>query len=280
MSKCQSKIKKLLPFAALPLLLAALLMLLTDTTSMPTQEVHSENGVWDLRDFDFENYNALLTGDVTYIPHALLNPIEFSPRNQEIRLGNTSGYDFVTSRVIILLPSDGWYTFMHPSNLYAHRQYVNGLWLSDVGRGRPGYSRETEIPDTGRVIFTAHPQDGAMELVQQSSNFVHARGSHHMGWLVGVGTGLIYETRADDFRQGIIMGSFFLLFLLFLLLYFMMGRNPATLYFSLFSLMWFMRVGITGARSFTVLMPWMNWFVKFRLQYIALPVAAILTCAS
>jgi len=64
------KLKSLLPFAALPLLLVALFLLLTDTTSMPTQEVHSENGIWDLRDFDFENYNALLTGVVTYIPHA------------------------------------------------------------------------------------------------------------------------------------------------------------------------------------------------------------------
>ena len=63
----RQRLKSLLPFAALPLLLAAFFLLLTDTTSAPYQEVHSENGVWDLRDFDFENYNALLTGDVTYI---------------------------------------------------------------------------------------------------------------------------------------------------------------------------------------------------------------------
>ena len=63
-----NKIKPLLSYAILPLLFAALLFVLIDTTSKLTREVHSENGVWDLRDFDFENYNALLTGDVTYIP--------------------------------------------------------------------------------------------------------------------------------------------------------------------------------------------------------------------
>ncbi|MCL1878010.1 MAG: hypothetical protein FWF80_04065 [Defluviitaleaceae bacterium] len=66
------KLKNLLPYAALPLLLAVFFLMLADTTATPFREVHGENGVWDLRDFDFENYNALLVGEMIYIPKALL----------------------------------------------------------------------------------------------------------------------------------------------------------------------------------------------------------------
>ena len=275
-------LKKLLPFAALPLLLAVLVLLLTDTPSMPSREVHGENGVWDLRGFDFENYTAILTGELAYIPNALLTPEEFAARSGEIVTGNvgdTVDVNFLTSRDIILLPGEGWFTFTRSSITYAQRQYVNGEWLSNTGRGRPGQSRETNIPDTGWITFTAQPQDGAIELVQQSSNFVHRQGNRHWAWQISSGTGLVYQSRAGDFRQGIVMGSFFLLFLLFALLYFMMQRNRAVLYFALFCLMWFLRVGITGTRAFTVLAPWLSWDMKFRIEYFSIPVAAILTLA-
>ena len=278
----KSKLKSLLPYAALPLLLGLFLLLLADTTSTPTREVHSENGVWDLRDFDFENYNAMLIGEMAYIPNALLTPTEFAARSGEIVfsiVGDTISENYLTSRDIILLPGDGWFTFSRRSTTYAGRQYVNGAWFSDTGRSRPGYSRESEIPDTGIVIFTAQPQNGTIELVQQSSNFVHRQGNRHFAWQVSESAGLIYESRALDFRQGIVMGSFFLLFLLFMLLYFMMGRSRAALCFSLFCLMWFLRVGIIGERSFTVLMPWLDWTTKFRIEYISIPIAAILTLA-
>ncbi|MCL2200256.1 MAG: hypothetical protein FWB80_15200, partial [Defluviitaleaceae bacterium] len=108
------KIKSLLPYAALPLLLAVFLLLLTDTTSTPYREVHSENGIWDLRDFDFENYNALLVGEMTYIPNALLTPEEFAARSNEAithSIGSVIDVNFLTSRDIILLPYDVWFTF-------------------------------------------------------------------------------------------------------------------------------------------------------------------------
>ncbi|MCL2420943.1 MAG: hypothetical protein FWD03_03720, partial [Defluviitaleaceae bacterium] len=278
------KLNPILPFAALPLLLVALLMLLTDTTSAPYREVHSENGVWDLRDFDFENYNARLTGDVVYIPNALLTPEEFAARSGEVILGNTANINFLTSRVLILVPNDMWYSFTRDSILHSHRQYVNGLWIEEAQRGSPGHNRQSEIAGEGKITFTARPvravDDGYMiELVQQSSSFVHSRNDHHMGWLIGEGAGLIAESRAMDFQRGITMGFFFLLFLLFLMMYFMLQRNRAALYFSLFCLMWLLRMGTTGVWAFSVLMPWMDWSVKFRINYIAIPAAAILSLA-
>jgi len=275
-----TKLKPFLPYAALLLLPAALFLLLTNRGAAPYQEVHSENGVWDLRGFDFENYNALLVGELSYIPNALLTPEEFATQSGDAAIGHIGSViheDFLTSRDIILMPNDGWFTFTRRSATYSQRQYVNGVWLSDTGRGRPGYSRETDIADTGTILFTTRPQDGIVELVQQSSNFVHRQGNRHWGWQVSYSTGLIYESRASDYRQGIIMGGYLLLFLLFMLLFFMMQRNRAALYFALFCLLWFARSGMGETRAFTVLFPWLDWSVKFRIEYLLPPMAAVLT---
>jgi len=275
-----TKLKPFLPYAALLLLPMALFLLLTNRGAAPYQEVQGENGVWDLRGFDFENYNALLVGELSYIPNALLTPEEFATQSGDAAIGHIGSViheDFLTSRDIILMPNDGWFTFTRRSATYSQRQYVNGVWLSDTGRGRPGYSRETDIADTGTILFTARPVDGTIELVQQSSNFVHRQGNRHWGWQVSYSTGLIYESRASDYRQGIIMGGYLLLFLLFMLLFFMMQRNRAALYFALFCLLWFARTGMGETKAFTVLFPWLDWGVKFRIEYLLPPMAAVLT---
>ena len=48
---------------------------------------------------------------VEFIPNALLTPEEFSRAKDEAILGNTLSVDYLTSRMIILVPDDGWYTF-------------------------------------------------------------------------------------------------------------------------------------------------------------------------
>jgi signal transduction histidine kinase len=38
-------------------------------------------------------------------------------------------------------------------------------------------------------------------------------------------------------------------------------------------------MGVTGGRVFTIIIPWLDWFWKFRIEYIAIPASAILTLA-
>jgi signal transduction histidine kinase len=72
------------------------------------------------------------------------------------------------------------------------------------------------------------------------------------------------------------MGFYLMLFLLFILLFFMFGENKAALYFALFCFMWFFRVGVTEGKVLTSLMPWLDWHIKFRIEYISIPVACLL----
>jgi len=75
-----SKPKLLFSLLGLSVVLLAVYVMLMSGAPMPTREVRSENGVWDLRDFDFENYNAILVGEMVYIPNALLTPENLQPK--------------------------------------------------------------------------------------------------------------------------------------------------------------------------------------------------------
>jgi len=83
---------------------------------------------------------------VTYIPNALLTPEEFAARSVDVLVGNTANIHFLTSRVVILVPDDELYSFARDSILHSHRQYVNGQWVAQAQRGRPGITGTRKSP--------------------------------------------------------------------------------------------------------------------------------------
>jgi len=272
---------KLIPIAALPFVFLIVFALLNNSSAIPSQTVYSENGIWDLQTFNFTNSNVDFAGYAQIIPNALLSPTEFALRENESVIANTTDEDFVTSRLVILVPDDGWYTFSRRTIYWAHRLYVNGILLQELGRTASG--RDEKIAGLGRVTFTVQPVDGVIEIVQQSSNFVHRAGDTHHDWKMGAGTALFDEALVSDFHTTIFMGSFFMLFLVFLLLFYMLRgsqSNLGILYCALFCLVWFMRMGVTGGRVFNVLAPWLSWEMRFRIEYISIPAVAALIVAT
>lgn len=275
------KLKSILPYLPIPLIILAAILLISIANPPPVARVENWYGEPDLRGHDFENYVAHLRGYVEYAPNVLLSPAEFEawandPAN-ETSFGWASQYTAATSRIRIYVEDGKWYTFSRYSIDYSHRIFVNGEWLLDIGN--PGETSETDIPNTGRITFTAQGVDGVIEIVQQSSNHVHRSGGGHLWWFVGTGTMLSDWARAEQYQTAIILGSFMVLALLFLVLFFTHRRNYANLFFAIFCFVWFMRMGVVGGRIFTVIVPWLDWVCKFRIEYIAIPVSAALTLA-
>ena len=236
--------------------------------------VYGENGVFDLRGFDFSNDYAVLRGPVEYIPNALLTPEEFDVRAGEALIGYPEDAgQYATSRIRVLLPDDAGYTFDARSIDFSQRLYVNGEWF--LSTGNPGETKETTIPDTSRVTFILKPQDGVVEIVQQAANFVHRENGGHNGWHVGPPT-LAHALTRINLEAAVVVGCYLALFIIHIMLYLMLRRYRANLYFALFCLMWFLRSGVTGNRIFSYLAPWMSWTVKFRIEYMTFPVTAVL----
>lgn len=269
----RKSLEKWIPLFTLPLTLAVCLVLWIVMSNNTYTEVLSENGVWDLRSFDFKNESARVVGDVEFIPNVLLTPEEFEARSDEILVGRPEDIcQYATSRIRLLLPDNATYMLAGRSTDYSDRMYINGKWIVNVGS--PGDSRETTIPNTADLTFMGEPEDGVLEIVQQVSNFVHREGGNHSDFRIGY-PDVVRATYRHDVTA-IIMGCFLALFLVHLTLYFILRVYKANLYFALFCLMWFLRTGVTGVKVFSSLLPGLSWYVKFRMEYVALPVTGIL----
>jgi len=275
------KLKNFIPYLPILLIIFVAGLLISIASPPPVTHVESWYGDPDLRGHDFENYVVHLRGFVEYAPNVLLSPVEFeawiNDSANEASFGWASRYTTATSRIRLYVEDGKWYTFTRYAAEFSRRIYVNGEWLLDIGR--PGQTPETDIPNTGRITFTAQGVDGVIEIVQQSSNHVHRGGSAPLWWYVGTGTLLSDWARAEQYQTAIILGCFLMLALLFFVLFFTHGHNYANLLFSAFCLVWLVRMGVTGNRVFTVIFPQLSWFVKYRIEYIAIPLSAILTLA-
>jgi len=283
MMNFRKKMKPLLPFFVLLFILLLAYELIIIAHPLPSQIAQTGyQNVHDLRGIDFDNHIYIHNGCTEIIPDELLTPGElmidenYDHDNACARLRHDS---ILTSRTTFLVEDGKWYTFTRRSVDHSHRIYVNGHWLADVGQ--PGATPETDIPGNGRITFTAQGVDGKIELVQQSTNHFYRYGQpkSHSRWYIGTGTELTNAVRSEDFQTNIILGCFLVLAFLFILLFFTQSYNRAALYFSLVCLVWFARVGTTGSKVFAVLFPQMDWFVRIRIEYLAIPVSAVLTLA-
>jgi signal transduction histidine kinase len=269
--------RKLLPLVALAIVLLACIGLWSGLAAERYTPTGSDDGVWDLRGLDFSADTASLQGPVEHIPNALLTPQEFAAHEGEATLGFAlTENQYATSRIRILVPDDRYYTLSRISTDFTDRIFVNGVPLTSVGT--PGGSREASVPFTSRVTFTARPVDGMIEIVQQNSNFYHRDGDFPQDWHIG-GYEYANTVLRMDYTVNIVLGCYLALFLIFLLLFFLLRGYRPNLYFALFCLMWFLRSGVTGTRAFAALVPWLSGPASLRMEYIAMPVAAILTLA-
>ncbi|MCL2457213.1 MAG: 7TM-DISM domain-containing protein, partial [Defluviitaleaceae bacterium] len=279
----KKRIKFLLPFAVLPfILLLAYGLIIVARPLSNVKITYDTDGVFDLRNFDFENHIFFSVGYMEIVKNKLLSPQEFDAHfdgEKKIDWDGIEHNTYLTTRTTFLVDDEKWYTFTRKSLDHSHRLFVNGNLLVEIGN--PNEISQNDIPDNGRITFTAQGVDGKIILVQQSSNHFHRYGEPwlHERWLIGTGTALANAIRAEHYQTNIILGVFLAISFLFLLLFFTHVQNRAALYFSLFCLVWFVRIGVTGNKIFSVLFPQMDWFVRLHIEYLSLPASAVLTLA-
>lgn len=272
MNVLHSRIAKWIPLATLLMILVVCFSLWRIMHGVPYTVVRGQNGVWDLRGFFFSSDNALLSGDVAYFPEELLIPAEFEARSAEAQIGNPATLNYSTSRMRVLVPDEQTYVLYGSSTVYADSIFINGRRMLDVGV--PGASREEMVPGTALVTLTVTPVNGVIEIVQQVSNFVHREGETHASFYLGY-SGVVRPGLAGD-GITVIMGCFLALFLVHLTLFLIMHGYRANLLFSLLCLVWFFRTATAGGNAFSETLSAHSWVVKFRIEYISLPLTGLL----
>ena len=237
--------------------------------------VESENGIWDLRGIDMQATSAKLTGYPEYYAGSLLTPEEFSSSNGTQVGIVPEGVEYITFRYRILLPDDSLVAVARYAAGNASRIYINGRLLDSVGE--PGVSRETTTPDNRYISFTAWPEDGVLEIVEQSSNFVHKDSFEPtLRFYVGNEGALSNWTIRFNAFPAIEIGIYLLLFIVHLLLFLTLPSYRANLWLALLCFSWALHTGVIGTKIWLMLLPWLSWEAAFRIEYLAFPLSLVL----
>ena len=245
------------------------------TVSMPSVTVDSQNGVWDLRGIDFSKTYAHLVGDSEYVSNALLTPDEFDA-SSSIKTGALpDDVEYATFRMRLLLREDQLVALAGFNSGNASRMYINGRLLG--GAGTPGATKETTVSSQQWFSFTAWPEGGVVEIVEQSSNFVHKDNLEStLKYYVGNEGAISNMTTHDNAVPVIEIGVYLLLFIVQMLLFLTLPHYRANLWLALLCLMWALRTGVTGMKVFLSLFPWLTWQPAFRIEYLAIPASLLL----
>jgi hypothetical protein len=238
--------------------------------------ISSGDGTRDLRGANFDTNCFDLYGPVEYIPNAFLTPEEFAAHENEIQtVLQTDTSDYGTGRLRIYV-QNGTYGLMMWNAEYASDIYVNGQMVERVGV--PGDSASAAVPGFRWLLIYAEAHDGVIEIVQQASNFVTERTS-------GSYTDIIIgnrETVRDIYHRqnavsAILMGSFFALALICVMLYAFLRSDRAALWFALFCLLWFVYTGCSEPWVLSSFLP-LQYILIRRLMFCAIPAVITLLC--
>lgn len=245
------------------------------------QAQNAFRGVIDLRNEDFNNRQFTLNGEWGFYWLHLLNPTEVPQQDTSFftfpKLWNEASTEqgqplhaegYATYHARILLPQNRpMLAIKVPDTYCAYRLFVNGHEAATNGRvdsTRKGYAPKW-IPLTVNL-----PDTSVIELVFQIANFSHAKGGVVRPMVLGDAhtiTRIAEQHIAADF---LLAGSLFMGGLFFFGLFLFGRQDKATLYFSLFCMLYSYRIIGSGEYALHAVFPDLSWGFGIRMEYISL----------
>lgn len=281
-------LKKLSPlnFAFWIGLALVFVVLLTHTSFFRRNPIPvAQNGVLDLRSWDFQRNDGIhLNGEWEFYWRQLLTPMDFAkdgvgslqstgmirvpgswwryPLNE----GRLNAIGFATYRLQVLVPENSPELGLNLPQFYtAYKLWVNGQLVSSGGK--VGKTLENTVPQYIQRVVSCRPKNGRLELVVQVSNFHH----HRCGIMRPIQLGLNERTKQANTLQEafglMIMGSFLLMALYNLSLYFSLKQGKAPLFLSAFFGIGVLRLTLVGPNFYTRVFPDFSWEWAMRLEY-------------
>ncbi len=237
-------------------------------------EVHSENGVWDLSEIDFDNTVVRLTGNVEHIEHAILNPQQFELHKDEIEIGDPIDvFESRTARLTVMMPDSGYYRLLTTGD-YARNVYINGELRGSIGE--PTNSELTFKPAFGEVSADAKAQNNMFTLVVNGANFVHRGGTSYTQTIIGTSENVTKFLNMQTAIEMLMVGIFFGLFVVHMLFAAVLKNKSINFFFALLCLTFALRVSLVGTKVLYNIIPNIPWEVAIRLEYMSVGFAGAL----
>ena len=187
------------------------------------------------------------------------------------------GFGFATYRLKILLPATHNSLALKILTVSSsYKLFLNGKEVMTVGE--VGTSKASSIAAYNPVIIPIYPDSSELNLVMQISNFDYVTGG--LWDFIKIGTQ--EKVRSFWLRNILwsffIAGSFSLIGIFYLAIYFFFRRRTGPLYFALFCFLLAVRPLVTGELPIVYVTNW-NWqfikHVEFFFLYLSVPVLAL-----
>ncbi len=264
------------------------------TPANSQSKIHAKQGVLDLSQWDWEkNGVADLNGQWAFYWNKLYDPTSadsaFNKQAAYIEVPGfwnsnvpgagifTPAFGFATYRLKILCPKDSRQLDLKFLTIAsAYKLFVNGKQLLQIGK--VGTSKASSIPDYLPAIVPVQPLNNELDIVIQVSNFNYNTGGLwdyiKLGTHEQVQSLLIKNVGLDFF----IAGSFFLMGIYFLIVFFYFNKGPASLYFSLFCILVAVRPLVSDELAILYIRNW-HWqlikHIEFISLYLSVPVLSL-----
>jgi signal transduction histidine kinase len=271
-----------------------LLWAFTFNYSFCQSRIRAKEGVLDLRNFNFSKDGlANLNGEWEFYWHSLYTPRSFD--SAEIRPSTFSNVPAFWNELIpgkkILEPGFGYATYrlkvlLPPLNdkialkiltiSSAYKLFINGKEILNVGK--VGTSKDAAIASYTPVILPVVPKNNQLNIIIQVSNFDYATGGIWDFIKVGTEQQVHSYWLKNILWNFFIAGSFTLIGIFYLVIYFFFRRRKGPLYFSLFCFLLAIRPLVTVELPILYVTNWSWQFIKhveFLFMYLSVPVLAL-----
>ncbi len=248
--------------------------------------VFAKKGIIDFRNSNFYKEPVALNGEWDFYWKKLLSPNDtgqsvtfthFERQWNDTKINGVSlpAQGYSTYRLIVLLPSHAKSLGLFIPDVYcAYRLYANGLLIA--ANGVPDSIKKNYIPHWVSQTVKLPDNTDTIRLVMHVANFSHAKGGPYRNMLLGNYDLMQLKQQQDIAGDFLLTGCLFMGGLFFLGLYLFGTRDKATLYFSLFCMVYSYRPVGSGLYALHTVFPYIDWNVTVRLEYISLFISIFL----
>lgn len=250
----------------------------------------AQKGILDLRNWDFEKNGTLfLDGDWEFYWKKLYTPGDFLSKTDEgtrfyrvpgfwnglvIDKEKIKGEGYATFRLKILHTGTESLDIFIDEQMTAYTFWCNSEKIYNCGQVSNNFKEA--VPKEYPTIQTIKLEGDTTELVFQISNFHHRVGGFFKSPKIGLKED-VYTQRISDIAFDLFLfGSILMMSFYHFGIFFMRKEKSAALFFGLFTLVLAIRTLFTGSQYITVLLPDMDWALKYRIEYLTLFFAPLL----
>lgn len=242
-------------------------------TATPSADVQVEDGAADLTGFDLSREVAAVRPEhFDYYPGAYLFPGSFgdAPAPRFFTDADKSAYQYGTFRVTLRLPAGKTYALQAMAINFSQRTWIDGVEQEPVGW--PGETADSTVPAARQAVFVFTPKSDATEIVMQYANFVYRGGGEPYPLRVSEYQNVARQEQLSLFRDCIIAGCMFTIFIFYLGMYLFFRRRGYFLAFAVSCLAIAVRSLLIGDKFLTRLWPEVSWYGAMAAEYIGLVV--------